>query len=91
MLVVAASIGTKKRRDAFYRGGKDVMGQVLPAVNIGTASWRADSDTGLQIADYCGWAIYRKWEIADTRSHRLIAPKISSEFDLFSRGSQHHY
>jgi hypothetical protein len=31
------------------------------------------ADLNLQVADYCAWAVYRKWERADDRSFRIIA------------------
>ncbi|HZO93358.1 MAG TPA: DUF3800 domain-containing protein [Candidatus Baltobacteraceae bacterium] len=45
----------------------------------------------LQVSDYVCWAIARKWESSDTRSHALIATKIRSEFDMFSRGRTIYY
>jgi len=31
------------------------------------------ADVNLQVADYCAWAAYRKWERADDRSYRIMA------------------
>jgi hypothetical protein len=31
------------------------------------------ADVNLQVADYCAWAVYRKWERADDRSFRIVA------------------
>jgi hypothetical protein len=31
------------------------------------------ADVNLQVADYCAWALYRKWERGDERSLRAIA------------------
>jgi hypothetical protein len=45
----------------------------------------------LQGADYCGWAIFRKWERGDLRSYALISPKIKSEFNVFAIGSTFYY
>jgi hypothetical protein len=49
------------------------------------------TDLNCQIADYCGWAIARKWESGDTRSYGLIAAKVKNEFDLFERGMTKYY
>lgn len=49
------------------------------------------SDMNCQIADYCGWAITRKWEKRDMRSYDLIKGKIKNEFDLFARGTNTYY
>ncbi len=91
LLVVAASIGTKKELASFQRGVRDVMKQVSPSITTKTAQWPADADTGLQIADYCCWAIQRKWESGDTRSYDLIKNKVVSEFDVFGLANTYYY
>ena len=40
----------------------------------------------LQIADYCGWAVYRKWGGSDYRSYKLIMSMLRNEFDDVSAG-----
>ena len=49
------------------------------------------SDLNCQLADYCGWAITRKWELGDRRSYDLVRTKIRNEFDIFARGTAKHY
>lgn len=87
LLVVTASLGNKKkRREAFYSGVQNVMRQVGRRIRYKTACWEASSEGCLQVADYCGWAIQRKWELGDPEPHRRILSKIRSEYDLFARG-----
>lgn len=91
LLVTVSSIGNKKERLTFYNGLDDVMNQT-----IGRAKWAVDfrpshCDPCLQVADYCAWAIQRKWEMGDTRSYDLIKHKITREYDLWSRGSKLYY
>jgi uncharacterized protein DUF3800 len=91
LLVVSASVGSrKKKRLAFYNGVQDVLRQV-GRVTFRTACWDAGSDACLQVADYCGWAIQRKWESGDTGAYERIAPKVRSEFDLWARGKTLYY
>src|SRR5688500_1461272 len=59
---------------------QDVIRQVSPTTNFRTASWNAHSEPCLQVADYCCWALSRKWEKGDDRSYALIQHKIRSEF-----------
>ena len=52
----------------------------------------AATDPCVQIADYCAWAIQRKWEHKkDERSYDLIKDRITYEFDLWAHGTQHYY
>jgi Protein of unknown function (DUF3800) len=89
-LVTTASLGTKKERLAFQDAVSDVMRQTS------RSRWRADfmpaqADPCLQVADYCAWAIQRKWELNDSRSYDLIRKRLTYEYDLWSRGTQRFY
>lgn len=90
LLVVTASLGKKKKREAFYEAVREVMKQVS-RMRYKTACWDASSDSCLQVADYCGWAIQRKWEAGDPEAHSRIISKVRSEYDLFSRGTTIYY
>lgn len=86
--IVSASLGTKKKRSNFRLAVEEVATQVLPrGVKSRVGYWSASSDPCLQAADYCCWAIQRKWERNDTRSHSIIADKIESEFDIWANGT----
>jgi Protein of unknown function (DUF3800) len=91
LLVTAASLGTKKKRGLFHTAVQNVVSQVSPGVTQRVAFWPFESDPCLQIADYCTWAIQRKWELSDPRSHVLIANKIASEFDVWRVGTKYFY
>ena len=41
------------------------------------------SHYGLQLADYCCWAMFRKWERGDTGYLDRIQSAVRSEFDIF--------
>jgi len=91
LLVVSASIGTKKKKSLFHAAVTDVLRQVSPTATVQVASWSAVSDPCLQIADYCAWAIQRKWEMGDRRSYNLIKAKVGTEFNLFALGTTKYY
>ncbi len=91
VLVIASSIGTKKKKRYFRKAVFDVIGQIQLRQDVKTAHWSTASDLGLQIADYCSWAIFRKWEEGDERSYRLIQDKIHREYDLFRPGTRFYY
>lgn len=93
LMVTTASIGVKKGQADFSEAVRDVLEQTQ---KIDAGSWRASfcssaSDPCLQAADYCTWAIQRKWERGDLRSYDLIRHKIKYEYDLWARGSKHYY
>ena len=51
------------------------------------------SDKNTQIADYCCWAIYRKWTDGEIRPYNAVnkGNKIKSEFDIFKTGKTIYY
>ena len=73
VLVTAATIGTKKERLSFRNGVDDVMRQTVNPKAWAATFCLAATDPCVQIADYCAWAIQRKWEHKkDERSYDLI-------------------
>lgn len=90
MLVIAASVGTQKKRAIFRRAVEDVMKQLKWGM-FRLAYWPAAIDPCLQVADYLSWAVQRKWERGDTRSYDLVKDMISSEYDLFAAGKIQYY
>jgi hypothetical protein len=91
LFVAASSLGTKKARGALHGAIDDVVHRFSPCRSHRVAFWPAGSDPCLQVADYCTWAIQRKWERGDDRSHTLIGAKVRSEFDVWRRGRTTYY
>ena len=90
LFVISSSIGAGKKRTGFYNAVRDVMTQVSPTKANVSVMWPAESTPCLQVADYCSWAIYRKWEREDTKFYNLIEDKIRTEFDLFGRETRYY-
>lgn len=88
-----ASIGTKKKKIVFEDAVRSVISQKKSKKKLTASFWPAQADPCLWIADYCTWAIFRKYESdgKDLRSYSRIARKINYEFNLWSHGSIHYY
>jgi Protein of unknown function (DUF3800) len=89
--VYAASLGEKKKRMSFKEAINDVVQQITRDISWVVSFWSAESDPCLQVADYCAWAIQRKWERGDSRRYDMIKHNIKTEFDLFKPGTTHYY
>ena len=92
VLIFTDSIPILKKRSAIEKTIKMTLAELLPA----TARYRllhheSKSNLDLQIADYCTWAIYRKWNAGDIRSFQHIEPAVTSEFDIFRSGTRLYY
>jgi hypothetical protein len=91
LLITAASVKTKKAQGAFTDAVNDVIQQHLPRAQWRTSFCPCGCDPCLQVADYCTWAIQRKWERGDDRSYNLIKSRIKYEYDLWAHGTKHYY
>jgi hypothetical protein len=78
LLAVASDLGTRKRRGAFHLAVDDAV-RASARCPHRVAFWPNMSEPCLVVADYCTWAIQRRWEREDRRSHQLLADKIASE------------
>lgn len=62
LLVIAAQIGTKRRRALFRRSVEEAVHAAMPELGAPrVAFWPASSDPGLWAADYLLWAAARRW------------------------------
>ena len=83
LLVVAAAVGENDMRSEFYATVSTIENTCTPSVAMRATVWSAATTPLLQVADYCAWAVQRKWERYDTRAYNLIRDKITSEFEAF--------
>ena len=92
VIVITDSLPIKRKREAVEKGIKQTLSDKLPAgTRYKILHHSSKSCMGLQIADYCNWAVFRKWERGDLRSYGLIKSAIRSEFDIFKNGTQYFY
>jgi hypothetical protein len=89
--VTAASIGDRRERPSFKRAIRDVLNQTMRRKKWIAGVCPAATDPCLQVADYCAWAIQRKWESDKLRSYDLIKDRITYEFELWEHGNRHYY
>lgn len=86
LLVFASSLLINRKKKAVREAVESVVTQVAPTLDYHSAFLASVADPCLQVADYCTWAIQRKYEqLEDDRSHRLIAHLIRTEFEPFRR------
>jgi hypothetical protein len=91
LLITAAALGHNKTKAAFKQALNNTAQQVAPRSHWEVSFLESSKDPLLWAADYCAWAIQRKWERGDTKSYALIRPAIKSEFDLWATGQTHYY
>ncbi len=85
-------LAVKGMREALVKGIREAISPLLSgARKYSIHQHHSMSHSYLQIADYYCWAIYRKWEAQDVRSYERVRHQISSEFDIFRRGTERFY
>ena len=78
MIVVTDRIPVKRKRKAVEIGIRDVLAKTAMTARDGYAlhHHQSRSHFGLQVADYCCWAVQRKWSRGDSRYFALVEPAL---------------
>lgn len=92
VVIVTDRIPVSKKRAAIEKGVKRTLASMLPpGRKYRILHHDSRSHYGLQIADYCCWAVYRKYATGQTAYFDLIRPSVRSEFDIFRTGTIYYY
>lgn len=92
IIVMTDRIPLNSKRRAVEKAVKQTLQDMVPPhICYRLLHHDSKSSTGLQVADYCNWAIYRWWDREDNRSRSVIDSAIKSEFDIFKSGQQAWY
>jgi len=89
--ITAAALGTHKGQAVYTAAVNDVLQQTIQRQQWATFFPRAVAEPCLQVADYCAWAVQRKWERGDASWFNLIQEKVVTEYDLWRLGKTHYY
>lgn len=92
VIVITDTIPIQKKRQAVEKAIKSVLSKMLPpGMRYRILHHASRSHYGLQVADYCNWAVFRKWQKGEVEFYDRIKPAIQSEFDIFRTGTKHYY
>lgn len=92
VIVITDQIPFQKKRKAIEKALKHTLKEMLPAdVRYRLLHHSSKSASGLQIADYFNWAIFRAWERDDSRSLDFVRSAVKSQFNIFRSGTRYYY
>ena len=92
VIVITDTVPVNKKRRAIEKGVQLALAKMLPQGRKYHILHHASrSHYGLQVADYCCWAVFRKWQRNETGCYDLIKEGIRSEFDIFRNGTKCYY
>jgi hypothetical protein len=91
IVVVLASLTEGDKGRVILRTLKQFLKAEYPGIPFEIFSHRSCADLNCQLADYCCWAIFVKWERVELRPYEIIKKRIQNEFPLFRNGRNEHY
>lgn len=92
VIIFTDKLPAGRQKKEFEKTVRQTLAKMLPTeVKYRVFHHESQSNFDLQIADYCNWAIYRKWDRNDRRPYNLIRSAIRKEFDIFERGTKYYY
>lgn len=92
VIVITDTIPIQKKRQAVEKAIKGALATMLPpGMRYRILHHASRSHYGLQVADYCSWAVFRKWQKGETAYYDLLKPAIRSEFEIFRSGTRQYY
>lgn len=92
-IVFTDIIPHKKKRAVVERAIKSCLKVKLQGNKFKVFHHASKSSVGLQVVDYCCWAVQRKWVANDLTSYAYImkAVQLGSEFAVFQNGEIYYY
>lgn len=92
IIIITDTIPLQKRRQSIEKAIKLTLAQMLPvSPKYRVLHHDSRSHYGLQIADYCCWAIFRKHEREESAYFDRISSAVRSEFEIFRTGTTCYY
>lgn len=92
LIVITDTLPLQRKRVAIEKAIKQTLGQVLPGgCRYRVVHHASRAHFGLQVADYCTWAVLRKWTRGACPEYEQIKPALASEFEIFRRGTRLYY
>jgi hypothetical protein len=83
IILVTDRLPIKRKREAVEKALRSFLRNDLGSRPFTIVHHSSAAHLCLQAADYCIWAIYRKWSLGDDRSYNLIRPFVKSEVNVF--------
>ena len=84
VIVITDKLPVNRKRQAVEKGTRLALAEMLPqGMRYRILHHASRSHYGLQVADNCCWAVFRKWNRNKTHYYDLIKQAVRSEFDIF--------
>ena len=82
IVIVTDRLPIKRKREAVEKALKLFLRNELGESPFTIVHHSSAAHLCLQAADYCMWAIYRKWALGDDRSYLLVQSFVKNELEI---------
>ena len=86
VIVITDTIPVNKKRRAVEKAVRITLSKMLPRVKYRILHHQSRSHYGLQIADYCCWAAFRRWQRGESAWYDRVKPAVRNEFRIVGTG-----
>lgn len=91
-VIITDSIPVKKKKEVIRKTIQKTLKEAINKnIKYRICHHKSMAHYNLQIADYCNWAIFKKWESGGNIFYDKIKKLIRSEFDIFKGGQTRYY
>lgn len=82
VIVITDTVPVNSRRRAVQKAIRTTLAGALPGFGYRLLHHQSRSHYGLQVADYCSWAVFRKWQRGERLWYDRIEPAMRSELRI---------
>ncbi len=92
VIVITDKLPMNRKRQAVEKGTRLALTEMLPqGMKYRILHHESRSHYGLQVADYCCWAVFQKWNKNKTHFYDRIKTAVRGEFDILRSGNRNYY
>ena len=92
VIIITDTFPVNKKRQAVEKAVRTTLTQMLPSgIKYRVLHHDSRSHYGLQVADYCCWAVFRKLQTRETTYFDRIRSAVRGEFDIFRTETRYYY
>ena len=89
VIVITDTIPVNRRRRTVAKAVRTTLSRALPRVKYRILHHQSRSHYGLQIADYCSWAIFRGWQRGERVWYDRVRPAVRNGILVGRVGEEH--
>jgi len=92
LIAFTDALPVKRNRESVVKAIKESCRNELGKIPFEIFHHRRESNAWIQVADYCTWAVFRKWEKGETRTYDQIVARLQApELDCLRLGDIRYY